>query len=128
MNNRKTTIYHCRKIITNPNVHRFARAFERCPYTPTAKDIMYNFYKSEGMDVEYSEIFDDSETTEPKFTNMENSETEVYKSIKGTNDPEVIEFAKFLEECPYAPTENEMMYNFYTSIGMDVEYDEVFAE
>ncbi|WP_407381771.1 hypothetical protein [Methanobrevibacter sp.] len=128
MNNRKTAIYHCRKRITNPKVHRFARAFESCPYTPSAKDIMYNFYRSEGMDVKYDEIFDDSETTESKFINVDNSQTAVYKSIKGKTEPEVLELARFLEECPYAPTENDMMYNFYVSIGMDVDYDEVFAD
>ncbi|MBQ9026327.1 MAG: hypothetical protein IJ104_08155 [Methanobrevibacter sp.] len=59
MNNRKITIYHERKRITNPNAHRFARAFKSCPDTPSAKDIVHNFYRSIGMDADYDEVLAD---------------------------------------------------------------------
>lgn len=58
-NNSKTIEYDCRKRITNPEVIRFAREFENNPFTPTGKDIMYNFFKSIGMDIDYDEIFSD---------------------------------------------------------------------
>lgn len=58
-NSSKTAEYNCRKRITNPETIEFARAFENNPYTPSAKDLMYAFYKSIGMDVDYDEIFAD---------------------------------------------------------------------
>ena len=58
-NNSKTAEYNCRKRITSPETIEFARAFENNPYTPSAKDLMYAFYKSIGMDVDYDEIFAD---------------------------------------------------------------------
>lgn len=57
MSNSKNAEYNCRKRITNPETIRFAREFENNPYTPSARDLMYAFYKSIGMDVEYDEIF-----------------------------------------------------------------------
>ncbi|WP_296877575.1 hypothetical protein [uncultured Methanobrevibacter sp.] len=51
--------YNCRKHITDPDAIRLLREFENSPYTPTGKEIMYNFYKSVGMDVDYDEIFSD---------------------------------------------------------------------
>lgn len=57
--NSKTATYGGRKRITDPEVIKFAREFENNPFTPTGKDIMYNFYKRMGMDVEYDEIFAD---------------------------------------------------------------------
>ena len=59
MNNEKTAVYQCRERITNPEVLKFARDFENCPYTPSAKDMMYAFYQSIGVDIEYDEIFAD---------------------------------------------------------------------
>jgi hypothetical protein len=53
----KTAIYSGRKGITDPEVIKFAKEFEKNPSTPTGRDIMYNFYKHIGMDVEYDEIF-----------------------------------------------------------------------
>ena len=58
-NNSKIATYACRKRITDPAVIKFAREFENNPFTPTGKDIMYAFYKSVGMDVDYDEIFAD---------------------------------------------------------------------
>ncbi|WP_298521296.1 hypothetical protein [uncultured Methanobrevibacter sp.] len=58
-NKLNTAEYGCRKRITNPEVIKFAKEFEKCPYTPSGKDIMYAFYQSIGMDVEYDEIFAD---------------------------------------------------------------------
>lgn len=55
----KTDEYCGRRRITDPEVIKFAREFERNPFTPTGRDIMYNFYKRIGMDVEYDEIFTD---------------------------------------------------------------------
>lgn len=57
--NSKTATYGGRKRITDPEVIKFAREFEKNPFTPTGRDIMYNFYKRVGMDVEYDEIFAD---------------------------------------------------------------------
>ena len=58
-NDSKITEYNCRKRITNPKVIAFAREFENNPFTPTGKDIMYNFFKSIGMEIDYDEIFKD---------------------------------------------------------------------
>lgn len=58
-NNMMTAEYNCRKRITNPEVIEFAREFENNPNTPHAKDLMYAFYRSIGMDVDYDEIFAD---------------------------------------------------------------------
>jgi hypothetical protein len=55
----RTAAYGGRKRITDPEVIKFAREFEKNPFTPTGRDIMYNFYKRVGMDVEYDEIFTD---------------------------------------------------------------------
>ena len=57
--NQKTIEYNCRKRITDPEVIKFAREFENNPYTPTGKDLMYNFFKSIGMEIDYNEIFSD---------------------------------------------------------------------
>lgn len=57
--NSKKVTYCGRKRITDPEVIKFAREFENNPFTPTGRDIMYNFYKRMGMDVEYDEIFAD---------------------------------------------------------------------
>lgn len=57
--NSKTIEYSCRKHITDPEAIRLLREFENSPYTPTAKEMMYNFYKKVGMDVEWDEIFAD---------------------------------------------------------------------
>jgi hypothetical protein len=59
MNNPKTAVYRCRKRITGPEVIRIARELENGPNTPSAKELMYGFYKAIGMDVEYDEIFAD---------------------------------------------------------------------
>ena len=57
MINSKTAQYNCRKRITNPETLELLREFERNPYTPTGKELMYNLYQSIGMDVDYDEIF-----------------------------------------------------------------------
>ena len=60
-NNPKTIEYNCRKRITNPEVIKLAREFENNPFTPTGRDLMYNAFKSIGMEIEYDEIFADEE-------------------------------------------------------------------
>jgi hypothetical protein len=60
MKTSKKAQYNCRKRITNPETLEFLREFESNPYTPTGKELMYRFYQSIGMDVDYDEIFADS--------------------------------------------------------------------
>ena len=57
--NSKTATYWSRMRITNPEVIKFARELENNPYVPSAKDLMYAFYQSIGMDVDYDRIFED---------------------------------------------------------------------
>ena len=59
---------------------------------------------------------------------MNNSETVVYRGRKRITDPEVIRIARELENDPNTPSAKELMYGFYKAIGMDVEYDEIFAD
>ena len=59
INNSKTAEYNCRKHITDPEAIRLLREFEKSPYTPAAKEMMFNFYQKMGMDVEWDEIFAD---------------------------------------------------------------------
>ena len=58
-NNLKTAEFECLKRISGPDAIRLAREFEKCPFTPTAKEILYNYYQSIGVDVDYDEIFAD---------------------------------------------------------------------
>lgn len=58
-NNLKTAEFECLKRISCPDAIRLAREFEKCPFTPTAKEILYNYYQSIGVDVDYDEIFAD---------------------------------------------------------------------
>ena len=57
--NSGTAEYNCRKHITDPEAIRLLREFEKSPYTPSAKEMMYDFYKKVGMDVDWDEIFAD---------------------------------------------------------------------
>ena len=57
--NLKTVEYSCLKRISGPDAIRLAREFEKCPFTPTAKEILYNYYQSIGVEIEYDEIFAD---------------------------------------------------------------------
>lgn len=59
MNNSKTATYDSRKKITNPEVIKFARDFESNPFTPNAKDMMYELYQKVGIDIDYDDIFAD---------------------------------------------------------------------
>lgn len=55
----KIADYKCRKHITDPETIRLLKEFENSPYTPSAKEMMYDFYQKVGMDVEWDEIFAD---------------------------------------------------------------------
>ena len=55
----ETVTFGSCKRITNPEVIKFARELASNPFMPSGKDIMYNFYKSIGMDVDYDRIFED---------------------------------------------------------------------
>ena len=59
MENKLTANYGCRRKITNPETLQLLREYETNPYTPSAKDLMYHFYQSIGMDVDYDGIFED---------------------------------------------------------------------
>lgn len=58
-NNLKTAEYECLKRISSKDAIRLAREFEKCPFTPTAKEILYNYYQSIGTDIDFDEIFKD---------------------------------------------------------------------
>ena len=57
-----------------------------------------------------------------------NSKTATYKCRKRITDPEAIRIARELENDPNTLTAKELMYALYQTLGMDVEYDEIFAE
>lgn len=57
--NLKTAEYTSLKRITSPDAIKLAREFEKCPFTPTAKEILYNYYQSIGVEIDYDEIFSD---------------------------------------------------------------------
>lgn len=57
--NLKTAEYISLKRITGHDAIKLARKFEKCPFTPTAKEILYNYYQSIGVDIDYNEIFAD---------------------------------------------------------------------
>ena len=57
--NLKTAEYISLKRITGHDAIKLAREFEKCPFTPTAKEILYNYYQSIGVDIDYNEIFAD---------------------------------------------------------------------
>ena len=57
--NLKTAEYTSLKRITHPDAIKLAREFEKCPFTPTAKEILYNYYQSIGVEIDYNEIFAD---------------------------------------------------------------------
>lgn len=55
----KTAEYTSLKRIASPDAIELAREFEKCPFTPTAKEILYNYYQSIGVEIDYDEIFAD---------------------------------------------------------------------
>ena len=57
-----------------------------------------------------------------------NSKTATYNCRRRITDPEVIKFARDFENNPFTPTGRDIMYAFYKSVGMDVSYDEIFAD
>ncbi|WP_407393356.1 hypothetical protein [Methanobrevibacter sp.] len=57
-----------------------------------------------------------------------NSKTAVYNCRKRITDPEAIRIARELENDPNTLTAKELMYALYKTLGMDVEYDGIFAE
>jgi hypothetical protein len=54
--------------------------------------------------------------------------TAKYNCRKRITDPEPIRIARELENDPNTLTAKELMYALYKSLGMDVDYDEIFAE
>jgi hypothetical protein len=55
--NLKTAEYVSLKRITGSDAIKFAKDFEKCPFTPTAKEKLYDYYKSIGANIDYDEIF-----------------------------------------------------------------------
>lgn len=71
----------------------------------------------------------DIQLTRREYIAMEiNSETADYGCRKRITDPEVIKFARDFENNPFTPTGRDIMYAFYQKMGMDVDYDEIFAD
>ena len=59
---------------------------------------------------------------------MDYSKTAIFGSRKRITDPEAIRIARELENDPNVPSAKELMYAFYQAIGMDVDYDSIFAD
>lgn len=55
--NLKTAEYACLKRISGPDAIRLTMEFEKCPFTPTAKEILYSYYQSIGVEIDYNDIF-----------------------------------------------------------------------
>jgi hypothetical protein len=55
------------------------------------------------------------------------SKTATYNCHERITDPEAIKIAKELENDPNTLTAKELMYALYQTLGMDVDYDEIFA-
>ena len=57
-----------------------------------------------------------------------NSKTSTYNCRKLITDPEAIRIARELENDPNTLSAKELMYSLYKALGMDVDYDGIFAE
>lgn len=57
-----------------------------------------------------------------------NSKTAEYNCRKRITNPETIGLLREFEINPYTPNAKDLMYAFYQKIGIDVEYDEIFAD
>ena len=55
----KTVEFSCLKRLSGSDAIKLARDFEKCPFTPTAKEILYNYYQSIGAEISYDDIFAD---------------------------------------------------------------------
>ena len=51
--------YGCQKRITNPEVIEFLRRYANNPFTPSPQEVVYNAYKSIGMERDIDDIFAD---------------------------------------------------------------------
>ena len=67
-------------------------------------------------------------TKKEYVTTDTNSKTVTYNCRKRIADPEAIRIARDLENDPNTLSAKELMYALYQTIGMDVEYDEIFVE
>ena len=71
----------------------------------------------------------DIQLTKKEYVTMDtNSKTVTYNCRKRITDPEAIRIARELENDPNSLTAKELMYALYQTLGMDVDYDEIFAE
>lgn len=59
---------------------------------------------------------------------MNKVKTASYVSRKRVTDPEEIRIAREMENDPASLSAKELAYCFYKSIGMDVDYDSIFAD
>lgn len=57
---------------------------------------------------------------------MANLKSVQYNCRKRINDPEIIKLAREFVNNPFTPSPKDLMHDFYQSIGMDVEYDDIF--
>lgn len=70
----------------------------------------------------------DIQLIKKEYVIMDNSKTATFKCRKRITDPEAIRIARELENDPNTPSAKELMYAFYQAIGMDVDYDSIFAD
>ena len=57
-----------------------------------------------------------------------NLKTAEYNCRKRITSPETIELLREFENNPYTPNTKDLMYAFYQKMGIDVDYDEIFAD
>lgn len=72
-NDLKTAEFSCLKRLSGPDAIRLAREFEKCPFTPTAKEILYNYYQSIGAEISYEDICRIRESNSPFILNNYNT-------------------------------------------------------
>lgn len=60
---------------------------------------------------------------------MENNRnTAEYTSFNKITDPETLKILKRFANDPLMPSGKDLMYDLYQRMGIDVDYDEIFAE
>ena len=71
----------------------------------------------------------DIQLTKMEYVAMENnSKTIEFRCRKRITDPEAIRLAREREADPNVLSGKDLMYSMYRSLGMDVDYDEIFAD
>ena len=71
----------------------------------------------------------DIQLTKKEYVAMTtNSKTIEYKCRKRITDPDAIRLAREREADPNVLSGKDLMYSLYKSLGIDVDYDEIFAD